>query len=140
MSPIRKTIVLALLGLIVGAGLGVGYLAWSKLGFPLPGGYGNLGQPQIKGLVVTCSGGTKPVVLVTWTQELDPFAIGLQKSIDGGRWQALGQPLSNSGQPHFLDTDVQPNTTYFYRIMKGWSHVSATVSITTDGASCSPKQ
>ena len=135
MSSFRTTIVMILLGLIVGAGLGVGYLTWAKRGFPVPR-YGTLGQPQIKGLGVTCSGGAMPVVLVTWTKELDPFADGLERSINGGAWHTLGRPLSDSGQPHFVDTDVQPNTRYLYRMVKGWFPVSATVSITTDQASC----
>src|SRR5262245_47313013 len=51
-------------------------------------------------------------ILVTWSNPAVPVAV--ERSTDNVRWTTV-LPASHVGQKTFLDTNLQPSTTYYYR-------------------------
>jgi len=135
MSRIRKILVLVLIGLPIGAGLGVGFSFWRKANFPVPW-YGTLKPVLVAGLNARCSGGATPRILVTWSAQLGQESSALQRSVDGGSWQAVSAPTTSSGQPHAVDTDVQIGKTYRYRLVSDRTPVSMTDDVLADAQLC----
>ena len=134
----RRFLVILILGLIVGLGIGVGYAAWRKQGFS---SLFSTKSTLLGDLAVECSGGTKPVILVTWTATLNPVIGGLERSVASGSWRTIGAPTqaSGTGQTHVTDEDVQPGVTYAYRVVSNGDVVASIVSLTADEATCTPK-
>lgn len=134
----RRIFAIAILGIIIGLALGIGYDAWRKHGF---GSLFSAKSALLGDLSVECSGGTKPVVLITWSPTLDPVIGGLERSVASGSWRTIGAPkqATGAGRAHVTDQDVQPGETYSYRVMNNGDVVAQPVSITTNQGACSPK-
>jgi len=127
MSLFRRILIICLAGFVVGAVAGVGYILWQK----------QKTKPALPSLVLSCSGGSTPAVLITWPPALDADAPGLQRSTDQGEWKNVaGTESVKSGQGHFLDLTVQSNVQYRYRISRAGVPVSTVVQITTSTAAC----
>jgi hypothetical protein len=112
-KPILSKAVVALLGLVLVAGLGLGAYAMFFLKSPTDPGLGGAGPPTKPVLSVETKG--PDAVLVSW-EPIDGVETYRLFSVDPESKTALGQDNIQAGQNGKLVEKLQPVTTYCYQL------------------------
>ena len=127
MSSPQKLMVLALLGFLAGAVLGV----------VVPLFIGTQDSPvrqPVNGLAVACAGGSAPVVTLSWVGGDGGALATIERSVAGGAWSVGGTVESDAGV--FYDNTVVADTAYAYRLSAPDGVLSSEVIIETDDERC----
>lgn len=132
MSSFRTTLVIALLGLLLGATAGTGFAYYRRV---TQGSVVTYGSPDGT-LTLECTGGTTPKIRITWPVKLTSQMGSLERSIDGGAWQKVFSGTSKPMTTGYRDTDVLPDREYQYRVRITDKAPFVSARIRTDESTC----